>query len=181
MTVVALVPDVVDYNYGYGFLEIFTRPIPRAWWPDKIYPAAEAVQPILLNGQLSESWITTSSAPLLAGPSLTFVGHWYAVGGGIALVVASFMTGVMFRAIRTVLDREPGNEGDMLLYVLLMTIGFGEALGTPLHWVYILPFPILALSITFYFVRKRGVARNEGSRQIGDNVLVRRGMSGRDR
>lgn len=154
LTIVDLVPQQVSYNYGYGFLEFFTRPIPRAIWPDKIYPQMEAAFPILYYGNLSGYWVPTSTKPLLAGPAFTFVGYWYAVGGAIGLIIGGFFTGCLLRMIRSLFDRSPGNEADVILFSVLVIIGFKEAASTPLNWLYTLPFGLLPLIILFYLNRR---------------------------
>lgn len=140
MTVVELVPNEVPYNYGYGHLEIFTRPIPRMLWPDKVYPAAEAVFLLFSKGGLSTTWIPTSKEPLLMGPALTFIGHWYSVGGPWALMFAGFVTGVLFRTIRALRDRAPDSEAGLLVFTSLLPIGFSDAAATPMAWIFTIPF-----------------------------------------
>lgn len=147
MTIVELVPDPIDYNYGRGYLEFVTRPIPRAIWPDKIYPALETAYPILNQGRLATSVVPTAKKRLLMGPSFTYVGQWYAVGGAVALVLAGLLTGCLFRAIRTIYDRVPGNEGDIILFSTLFMIGFGEACSTPLYFLFTLPFVVAPLIV----------------------------------
>lgn len=154
MTAVELVPEQVDYNYGYCLLEFVTRPIPRALWPMKRYPHYEAFTPIYDRGGLSEYWVPTASEPILAGPSFTFVGHWYAVGGPVVLLVAGILTGGMFRMIRTIYDRAPGSEGDVLLYYCLIPIGLSEAVTTPLFWLFTLPFVVIAVLVVLSLCRE---------------------------
>jgi hypothetical protein len=151
MSVVDLVPNEVDYNYGQCLLEFLTRPIPRALWPDKLYPHYEAFTPIYDRARLS-TWVVPSSRRLiLAGPAFTFVGHWYAIGGPLALAVAGLLTGAFFRMIRTIYHRAPASQGDKILYLFLMPIGFGEAVATPLFWVFsigVFLAPIVAILFT---------------------------------
>jgi len=104
-----------------------------------------SVFPIFYHGKLTNKWVPTSSEPLLMGPALTFAGHWYAVGGGVALMIFGFLTGVLLKSIRTIYDRSPGNEGDLLLFSALIPIGFSEAAATPLNWVFTLPFVLIPL------------------------------------
>ena len=66
MEVIRLVPKTVPYNYGWGNLEVFTHPIPRALWPGKRWPALEAIQGVLREAQLSESYGGLSNQ--LTGP-----------------------------------------------------------------------------------------------------------------
>lgn len=160
MCVVKLVPDSVAYNYGYGFLELFTRPIPRAVWPRKIYPHIESVQGVLREAGLSQATVSTvNDRELLMGPAFAFVGHWYYVAGFAGLLIGGLVTGALFRFIRGILDNGRGNESVQLLYPLLLGIGFGEAASTPWYWFYGLPFVLLPFLAAFYFSRERIVVR----------------------
>ena len=151
MSVVELVPDQVPYNYGYGYLELFTRWIPRAIWPDKIYPQMEAVQGVLREAQLSGANVRDSD--ILMGPAFTFVGHWFYVAGPIGLILGGLLTGVLFRTIRTIYDRGNRSEGDILIYVSLIGIGFSEAASTPLAWLSTLPFVLGPLALILFLCR----------------------------
>lgn len=155
MAAVELVPDKIPYNWGYSHLELFTRPIPRAVWPDKRYPHAEAYTPIYREGHLSDYVILTTHDTLLMGPSFTMVGHWWTVGGPIAVIVCCFLSGVFFKAIRTVYDRQPGNEGDLVLYSSLIILGFTELATEPLFWLYSLPLTHGPLFLLLYMCRAR--------------------------
>jgi hypothetical protein len=137
MAVIELVPARVPFNYGWGFVEFFTRPIPRSLWPEKIYPGLESWQGVLREGDL-----TTAKAigtELLMGPAFTFLAFYWYIFGPLALFAGGWGTGVLLRAIRTVYDREPGNQGDLIMYTCLISIGFNEAAATPFNWVYDLP------------------------------------------
>lgn len=136
MSVVELVPSEVDFNYGSCLLEFLTRPIPRAIWPDKVYPHYEAFTPIYDRARLSNTVVPTSRRLILTGPAFTFVGYWYAVGGPFVLVAAGLLTGCLFRMIRTIYERSSSNQGDKILYLFLMPIGFNEAAATPLFWIF---------------------------------------------
>jgi len=155
MSVVELVPERVPYNFGYSQLEFLTRPIPRAFWPDKAYPHYEAFTPIYQQANLSSNWVEYGRQPILTGPAFTFIGHWLAVGGGLALAIAGFLTGALFRVIRTLIDRAPQSQGGMLLFVHLIWIGFLEAAATPWFWVFRLPFVLIPLLIILYWARFR--------------------------
>lgn len=148
--VIDLVPKQVDYNYGYTLLELVTRPIPRAIWPAKRYPQLEAQTPIMQLRRLSSFWIETENGRYLGGPAFTFVGYWYQVGGFVALCVAGFLAGVGFRTIRMVYDRMPGNAADIMMYTLLLPIGFYEAASNSLSWMFYLPLIILPV---FFLLR----------------------------
>jgi hypothetical protein len=155
MSVVELVPD----NYGYGYLEIFTRWIPRSIWPDKIYPQMESVQGVLREGMLSDANVRDTD--LLMGPAFTFVGHWFYVGGPIGLILGGLITGVLFRTIRTIYDRGKGREGDILIYVSLIGLGFTEAAATPFGWLSTMPFLLGPLALILFLCR----ARSDDSRR----------------
>jgi hypothetical protein len=161
MAVVALVPEHVDYNYGYALLEFATRPIPRAWWAGKRYPYYEAVTPIMQSAGLSNFWVTYGAVPVLAGPAFTFVGHWYAVGGPLALLIAGLATGAFFRMLRTLLDRQPWSEGGMIFYSTLPMLGFLEAAATPMFWIFTYPFLWAALLVILQFAGRRSRVRSD--------------------
>jgi len=151
MSVVELVPDKVPYNYGYGYLELFTRWIPRAIWPDKFYPQMEALQGVLREAQLSQANVRDTN--ILMGPAFTFVGHWFYVAGPLGLIFGGLLTGVLFRTIRTIYDRGNRSEGDILIYVSLIGIGFSEAASTPLAWLSTLPFALGPLALILFLCR----------------------------
>jgi len=175
MSVVELVPEKVPYNYGYGYLELFTRWIPRAVWPDKFYPQMEAVQGVLREAGLSQANVRNTD--ILMGPAFTFVGHWYYVAGPVGLIFGGLLTGVLFRIIRTIYDRGNRSEGDILIYVSLIGIGFGEAASTPLAWLSTLPFVLGPLALTLFLCRapsEKGEPRRALPRpEIGNAALNR--------
>ena len=171
MSVIDLVPKTVPYNYGYGHLEVFTRPIPRAMWPEKIYPGMEAVQGVFREANLSSAKVRGTD--LLMGPAFTFAGHWYYVGGPLALMAGGLFTGSLLRIIRNVYDRSEGSEGDLILYSILIPIGFGEAVATPLGWVYALPLTLLPILVLFAFCKVRTSA-TEGQ----DNIIYQSRKTG---
>jgi hypothetical protein len=163
MTVVDLVPTKVGFNYGYGHLEAFTRIIPRVFWPEKIYPGLESTQGVLREGGLSDASVRNTN--LLMGPALTFVGHWYYVGGAVGLALGGLLTGLLLRLIRHVYERAFPSEGDVLLYMLLISIGFVEAAATPLSWIVSMPTSILPVILVMYLARFRST---EGTSNAGD-------------
>jgi hypothetical protein len=125
-------------------------------WPEKRYPHFEAFTPIYQRADLSEYWVTYATTPILAGPAFGYIGHWYAVGGPIALVFAGLFTGGLFRAIRTIFNRPEKREGDLVLYMLvIMPIGFGDAASTPLFWIFTLPLILMPLLVLLYLTRRR--------------------------
>jgi hypothetical protein len=130
-------------------LEWLTRPIPRSLWPEKEYPHYECFTPIYDQAGLSSCVVATSSKRIVVGPAFTFVGHWYAVGGPFVLAVAGFLTGAFFRVLRAMYESFPRSQGNMLLYSLLLPIGFVEAGSTPLSWIYSFVWEMAGLFVIF--------------------------------
>jgi hypothetical protein len=156
MAAVKLVPNVIPFNYGYSELEFLTRIVPRGIWPEKRYPEYEAFTPIYQMEDLSRYWIPYATTPILAGPAFGYIGHWYAVGGAIALVFAGLFTGGLFRAIRAIFNRPEKREGDLVLYMLvIIPIGFGDAASTPLFWIFTLPLILMPVLVLLYLTRRR--------------------------
>lgn len=156
MAVFKLVPNQVPFNYGYSEVEFLTRMVPRNIWPNKRYPHYEAFTPIYYMEDLSRTWVSYAATPVLMGPAFGYIGHWYAVGGPLALVVAGLFTGGFFRALRTIYDRPEKREGDLVLYALVIVpIGFGEAAATPLFWLFTLPLILFPMVVLVYLTRRR--------------------------
>lgn len=153
--VIKLVPQQVDYNYGYSELEFLTHPIPRALWPEKRYPHYEAFTPIYFKGDLTNHWVTHVYRPFLGGPSFGYIGHWYAVGGGLMLVIAGFFTGSLLRAIRSIYDRSGGYGGDVVLFMVLSSIGFTDVTGVPFFWLFAVPLTLIPLIILVNLVKRK--------------------------
>lgn len=165
MAVVELVPKVVDYNYGKCLLEFFTRLIPRRLWPEKPYPHYEAFTPIYDQGDLSSSWVEGTNVPILAGPSFTLVGHYYAIGGPFALILGGLFTGALLGLIRSYWDRFPQREGLLVVLPFVSSIGFFEATATPLFWIFTLPFALAPLLVSIHFCRETSTIRNNTKRR----------------
>ena len=83
-------PDMLNYSYGLEHLEIFTRPIPRAWWPAK---------PV--GGYLNKLGIFDANSGFTLGISPSLFGSFYQEGGIIGVVLLSALYGYGFaRLIR---------------------------------------------------------------------------------
>lgn len=78
-------PDVLNYSYGLEHLEIFTRPIPRAWWPAK---------PV--GGYLNKLGIFDANSGVTLGISPSLFGSFYQEGGIPGLVLLSAVYGFLF-------------------------------------------------------------------------------------
>lgn len=155
MATIELVPNTYGFSYGYQMLELVTKPIPRRIWPDKRYPHFEAVTPIWDHYQISENWVEYATIPVLTGPAFSFVAYYWLIGGPVGIALGGFCVGAVFRGIRGIFDRNPGSEGDLMLYSVLLTTAFGEALSTPfLHLFYLVP-QLAGVLALLWFARSR--------------------------
>jgi hypothetical protein len=75
-------PNLLNYTYGREHLEILTRPIPRAWWPDK---------PV--GGYLNKLGIIDANTGFTLGISPSLFGSFYQEGGFIAMILLSGIYG----------------------------------------------------------------------------------------
>jgi len=78
-------PRLLDYSYGGEHLEIFERPIPRAWWPDK---------PV--GGYMNKLGIITADTGFTLGISPSLFGSFYQEGGLVGIVLFSIIYGFVF-------------------------------------------------------------------------------------
>lgn len=179
MAVIELVPDKVSYNYGYGFLQIFTNPIPQAVWPSKIYPHLESVQGVLREGGLSMSVNAgVKNQSLLMGPAFSFTGSWFYVGGYIGLMIGGSFVGIMLRTIRKYYDFGRRNQGMIIIYPFLVVIGFIEASATPVYWIYSLPFVIILYIVILFLCAEKAPLENRLRRVKSRVQLPNRSLLG---
>ena len=78
-------PRLLEYSYGREHLEIFERPIPRAWWPDK---------PV--GGYMNKLGIITADTGFTLGISPSLFGSFYQEGGLVGVVLLSVIYGFGF-------------------------------------------------------------------------------------
>jgi hypothetical protein len=78
-------PQLLGYSYGGEHLEIFERPIPRAWWPDK---------PV--GGYMNKLGIITVDTGFTLGISPSLFGSFYQEGGLVGVVLLSIIYGFGF-------------------------------------------------------------------------------------
>jgi hypothetical protein len=78
-------PAMLDYSHGREHLEIFERPIPRAWWPDK---------PV--GGYMNKLGLITADSGFMLGISPSLFGSFYQEGGLIGVVLLSIIYGFGF-------------------------------------------------------------------------------------
>jgi hypothetical protein len=78
-------PRLLNYSYGGEHLEIFERPIPRAWWPDK---------PV--GGYMNKLGIITADTGFTLGISPSLFGSFYQEGGLVGVLLLSIIYGFGF-------------------------------------------------------------------------------------
>jgi hypothetical protein len=78
-------PRLLGYSYGGEHLEIFERPIPRAWWPDK---------PV--GGYMNKLGLVTADTGFTLGISPSLFGSFYQEGGLVGVVLLSIIYGFAF-------------------------------------------------------------------------------------
>jgi hypothetical protein len=81
-------PDRLDYSFGREHLEIFQRPIPRAWWPGK---------PV--GGYMNKLGIITAETGFTLGISPSLFGSFYQEGGVGGVIVISALYGFAFAGL----------------------------------------------------------------------------------
>lgn len=124
------IPSTLPFEYGYQFLEIFTRGIPRQLWPEKVYPEGESWDSFHRVAGTSQS---LNSAGLLAGPTAGFAAKWYYAGGWIGLLIGGLTAGFALRIAYGWTSRIPGMTG-AIIATATANIGFSEVL-TPVTWI----------------------------------------------
>jgi hypothetical protein len=78
-------PRLLKYSYGGEHLEIFERPIPRAWWPGK---------PV--GGYMNKLGIITADTGFTLGISPSLFGSFYQEGGLVGVLLLSMIYGFGF-------------------------------------------------------------------------------------
>lgn len=75
-------PDKLPFDYGRAHLEIFSRPIPRAWWPGK---------PV--GGYMNKLGLTSVLTGGTLGISPSLFGSFYQEGGIAGVLICSLLYG----------------------------------------------------------------------------------------
>ena len=130
ISVAYYVPQRVSYDYGYMLLESLTRPVPRALWPDKLYPESEAWDRFHQVSGISDS---LNPAGFRGGPSPTMVGKYFYIGGWLGLVVGGVFSGFCFRVLWEFLRRQQQVVTGVILLVASAGLG-GMEMIHPLAW-----------------------------------------------
>jgi hypothetical protein len=131
MAAVRYVGDEVPYDRGYMMLELFTRQIPRAIWPDKIYPEGKAWDTLHRAAGTARS---LNAAGYLSGPAPGLIGKWYYMFGVPGVILGSMWTGIFLRMLQAYVRRYKGASGAILAVGFFM-FGFSE-MNNPFGWVF---------------------------------------------
>jgi hypothetical protein len=155
LAAVKYVPDAVPFDRGYMLLELFTMPVPRAWWPEKVYPEGQAWDRLHRVAGTAQ-WV--NAAGLLSGPAPGLVGKYFYMGGALGVALGSLWTGIFLQSVRTYVRRYSGVTG-VLLAVGCCLFGFSE-MNNPLAWPYAwLPATGIGIFLTAMLCRKRSYSR----------------------
>ncbi len=155
MTIFDLSPRMIPYNYGYPLLEFATRPIPKSWWPGKRYPMMESFSDYCKYGYLTDHVLENLAVPTYAGPAFSFVGFYYSIGGWLSLLAASFVTGAVFYALRSFLERSNFSPPATLYYMLFFGNAYGQVIGTPLVFLFSIWGPLLGVWCICRFAKEK--------------------------
>lgn len=96
-------PNLLPFDYGGAHLEILTRPIPRALWPDK---------PV--GGYMNKLGLTGIQTGGTLGISPSLFGSFYQEGGLVGIVVCSLLYGVGLGKLIAYTTRIPAITGVLI-------------------------------------------------------------------
>jgi hypothetical protein len=88
MMVLQVYPNMAEYAYGVNHLEIFVRPIPRTWWPNK--PVGGWANKLGLNNENIKSNLTI-------GISESIFGTFYCEGGIVGMAIGCLAYALFYR------------------------------------------------------------------------------------
>src|SRR5713101_991160 len=162
-------PELLGYSYGGEHLEIFERPIPRAWWPDK---------PV--GGYMNKLGIITADSGFTLGISPSLFGSFYQEGGVVGVVLLSIIYGFGFGRLVSFSTRIVPLTGLLLRGILaaaIVPLLRGGDLPGIYAWFGMSFWPCLLL---LWFRRREFFARIPYLQQFANDVPVRmeRGRSG---
>jgi len=162
-------PRLLGYSYGREHLEIFERPIPRAWWPDK---------PV--GGYMNKLGIITADSGFTLGISPSLFGSFYQEGGVVGVVLLSIIYGFGFGRLVSFSTRIVPLTGLLLRGILaaaIVPLLRGGDLPGIYAWFGMSFWPCLLL---LWFRRRELFARIPYLQQFANDVSVRmeRGRSG---
>jgi hypothetical protein len=162
-------PELLGYSFGVEHLEIFERPIPRAWWPDK---------PV--GGYMNKLGIITADSGFTLGISPSLFGSFYQEGGSVGVVLLSIIYGFGFGRLVSFSTRIVPLTGLLLRGILagaIVPLLRGGDLPGIYAWFGMSFWPCFLL---LWLKRREFFARIPYPQQLADGVPVRieRGRSG---
>lgn len=145
------IPDKVDYDYGYYFVNYFVWWIPRSVWPDR---------PDLRNDKKLEMERAIGTSHL-SGPSVTMLGFNYLNFGLLGIIVLMFIYGVLFGSLEYARKYFSNHEYVLLVYLLFFQSGWMDMLGSGFFqsfhvWAPFKLFPLILVALYIkLFANKR--------------------------
>lgn len=135
---VRYVPDNLSPNLGVEFLQIITQPIPRQWWPDKRYPRGEAWSDLHLLAGTSSAKASGISVPYFYGPAPGYFASWYYSFLWLGVLIGGLITAIIFRFVLSLYLARHRDPRLIIMFILLLSVGYSEAVSHPLGWIYTL-------------------------------------------
>ncbi len=138
---VALVPTAVPYDYFNLYGRFFVHPIPRLIWHNK---------PAFLNSQWDDF---LAKSGVGRGAAETMLGDFYAQMGIWALMLGTFLSGILWKIFYEYLKKNPQNRSVIIIYAIILPNMFTfiaqSALIGFLKWLpYMAPGTIIALLLS---------------------------------
>jgi hypothetical protein len=155
-------PRLLDYSHGREHLEIFERPIPRAWWPDK---------PV--GGYMNKLGIITADTGFTLGISPSLFGSFYQEGGLVGVLLLSIIYGFGFGSLVSFSTRIVPLAGLLIRGILaaaIVPLLRGGDLPGIYAWFGMSFWPCFLL---LWLRRREFLARIPYPQQLADGVPVR--------
>jgi oligosaccharide repeat unit polymerase len=109
-------PRRADYLWGYSFYGIIANPIPRVFWQDKPIGVGKLAS-MLYDGNANNSI------------GLSLPGELYANFGIVGALIGMFFSGILAGGIYRWYQRQRGDHGALVMYVLVLTYIVWEVRG----------------------------------------------------
>jgi len=155
-------PRLLGYSYGGEHLEIFERPIPRRWWPDK---------PV--GGYMNKLGLITADTGFTLGISPSLFGSFYQEGGLVGVVLCSIIYGFGFGRLVSFSTRIVPLAGLLIRGILaaaIVPLLRGGDLAGIYAWFGMSFWPCVLL---LWLKRREFFARIPNWQQFADGVPVR--------
>jgi hypothetical protein len=144
-------PKKADYLWGYSFYGVAVNPIPRVFWNDKPVGVGKLAS-ILYDGNSNSSI------------GLSLPGELYANFGFAGAIIGMFFSGLLAGVTYRWYQRQRGDHGALVIYVLVLSYLVFEVRGDILDatmpfFYYVLPIAVcLGLVSTMNRIRFRNLA-----------------------